>query len=173
MKESKLYNLENNKKGISMIILIITIVIIIILMATISLRISIASGRERLSTLVNNIQVIEEYINSCKIMNEDLPKYDENTTYTLDDLKNIVSSSKLYDFESDIAANGESNESTFWRVDIKKMGIKKEFTGLKKDGDESDIYVYSETTGTVYYLHGIRYDGRYHFTINDSITNIV
>ena len=55
---------------------------------------------------------------------------------------------------------------------MKRAGIKKTFTGYEKQG-ENDIYVYSESTGTVYYLLGVEYDGRVYFSVNNNVTNIV
>jgi hypothetical protein len=139
-------------------------------MSTIALRINIASGRENISVLVNNIDTIEEYIKSCEVLNEDLPF--ESKELSISEVRNLIDADKLSEFNNELESNGDNSTTFFKKVDISKVGIKKELTGYGKNG-ENDIYVYSENTGTVYYLAGASYDGNVYFSINYKITNIV
>lgn len=161
-----------NKKGVSMIILLITIIVVIILMSSITLKLGIASGREDLSILVNNISVIEEYIESCNILKEDLPFCGN---LSMSDVINLVDTEYISSFDNELAKNGDADTTTFKKVDLSKVGIKKTFTGYGEEGKkgENDIYIYSEKSGTVYYLYGVEYDKNVYFSINDEVTNIV
>lgn len=159
----------NKKSGLSMLMLIITIVVLIILMSAITLKISIASGRENLSVLVNNVSVIEEYIASCNVLKEELPF---SETLTAAQVKALIDEDNVVDFQNELTNNGDSSTTSFKKIDMKRAGIKKTFTGYEKQG-ENDIYVYSESTGTVYYLLGVEYDGRVYFSVNNNVTNIV
>lgn len=158
-----------NKLGISMIVLVVTIVFIAILASAVAIQVSNSSGKERLSVFVNNVTVIEEYIKSCEILKEEMPFGDEMSK---EEVISLISTEDLNYFTSDLSANGDSSTISFKKVDMSKVGIKKEFYGYGKEG-ANDIFIYSETTGTVYYLMGISYNNKTYFSINGDITNII
>lgn len=159
----------NKKSGVSMLVLIITIVVVIILMSTISLKIKNAKNNGNLSVFVNNLSVIEEYIESCNVLKEESPFSED---LKLEEVKAKVLPEYLDFFNSELISNGDEYTTSFKKVDMSKIGIKKKFTGYEQEG-ENDIYVYSEVTGTVYYLIGTEVNGEIYFSISDKVTNIV
>ena len=157
------------KKGISMLMLVVTILMMIIIMSTITVSINITTGRENISTLENNLSTIEEYVDSCRILNEELP-FSSSMSY--EDVKKLVDSNNFTEFNNELMSNGDSVSSTFRKVEISEIGIKKEFYGYGKNGKD-DIFVYSEDTGIAYYLKGVLYKGERYFSISSRLTNFV
>lgn len=158
------------KKGISMVVLIVTLIVMIILMSTIVLTLTTMSGKEKMSVFVHNLQVMEEYIQSSEILKEELPF--EESMLRMDEIKNLVESDKKSDFEKELENNGENVTTTFRKIDMDKIGVYEKITGYGKKG-EKDSYVYSESTGIVYYLAGISYKGNIYFSMKDEVTNLV
>ena len=138
----------NKKSGISMMMLIITIVVLVILLSAITLRLNIAS---------------------CNVLKEELPF---NGVITNTQVKSLIDEEYTSNFNEELTQNGDNTTTSFMKIDLSKIGIKKTFSGYEKEG-ENDIYIYSENTGIVYYLLGVEYDGNVYFSINNDVTNIV
>lgn len=159
----------NKRSGISMFILLITIIVIIILISTITLSISSLSNRHKISIFVNNLSTIEEYISSLNILKEEMP-FDEDLT--IDEVRAKLETENLEAFNNEILNNGDNTTVVFKKVNLTKLEINEKNTGYAKKG-ENDIYIYSENTGIVYYLKGIKLDENIYFSINDKLTNIL
>lgn len=159
----------NKKSGISMLNLLITIIVVIILASTITVSVSILSARHNLSVFVNNILVIEEYIKSCNVLKEELPF---NGELTLDEVKERIDIEYLENFNKEITNNGEISTISFRKIDMSKIGVDKKYTGYEKDG-LNDVYIYSEVTGIVYYLKGVKDDENVYFSVNENVINTV
>ena len=158
-----------NKKGVSLVILIMTIIVMVVLASTVTLQVVSTARNERLSVFVNNLIVIEEYMDSCNILKEDLPYTEE---LTLAQVKNLVGSTNLSKFNEELNKRGDASTAVFKKIDVSKIGIRKEFYGREEKG-ANDIFVYSEATGTAYYLLGVDYKGVMYFCINEDVTSFV
>lgn len=157
------------KSGISMFILLITIIVVIILASTITISLDQISTKKDLSIFANNISAIEEYIKSCNILKEELPFDGE---LTLEEVKSRVDSEYIENFTNELLNNGDNLTVSFKKVDMSKIGVENKSTGYEKEGI-NDIYIYSELTGTVYYLMGIENEENIIFSINESVINKV
>lgn len=159
----------NKRSGISMFILLITVIVIIILASTITLSISSLSNKHKINIFVNNLSTIEEYISSLNILKEEMP-FDEDLT--IDEVRAKLETENLEAFNNEILSNGDNTTTYFKKVNLSKLEINEKNTGYEKKG-QNDIYIYSENTGIVYYLKGIKLDENIYFSINDKLTNIV
>lgn len=159
----------SKKSGISMFVLILTVIISIILLSAVSLNLADVSGINKIGIFATNLNTIQEYISSCNMLKEELPF---NGEISLQEIKSKLSDEYYSYFMLELKDKGDEETVSFKKVDLTAIGTYETSTGFEENG-ESDIYVYSEITDTVYYLKGLKYKGEVYFCINNKITNII
>ncbi|MEG0074211.1 MAG: hypothetical protein RR751_06945 [Clostridia bacterium] len=146
-----------NKKGISLIILVITIIVLAILVVSVIGGATLAVNNAKMVTFADELAAIEENILSTITLGAELPL--ENAQYTKAQLLSLAS--RQQDLSSEINTNTDNN-SKFRIVDLKKLGANKATYGSRKNGT-SDIYAVSLSTYNVYYVEGLKVGAdRYH-----------
>lgn len=159
----------NKKSGISMFVLLITVIVAVILLSAISLNLTDVSSINKIGIFATNLNTIQEYITSCNLLKEELPFGGD---ILVEDIKSKMTEEYLEKFLIELENSGDSETSSFKKIDLNKIGAHADSTGFGEDG-ENDIYVYSEVTDIVYYLKGVRYKSDIYFCINNKITNII
>lgn len=159
----------NKKNGISMFVLILTVIIVIILLSAVSLNLSDVSSINKIGIFATNLNTIQEYISSCNMLKEELPF---NGEISLEEIKSKMTDEYYAYFMIELEEKGDKTTVNFKKVDLTAIGTLETATGFEENG-ETDIYVYSEITDTVYYLKGLKHKGEIYFCINNKITNII
>ena len=166
-----------NKKGISLIILIITIVLIIILLGITTAGIGNAIQNARMTSFGEDLNLIEDAVNVYYEQNGDFPKVNDNVyvysngTLTSEGENITLDSNYVSDFEQELVKNydlsdGESvvSDTVFYIVDLSKIDVRRTNRGTGKNGN-TDVYVMSYPTQTIYYLKGVIADDKIYFSL--------
>lgn len=152
------------KKGINMISLSMAIVIIIIMVSTITISVQKILENSNKTKFVSEIILIRDSINSYKTNTSNYPEK-ERISLNLTEL----SSEALIQFSREIVTD---NVITLYLIDYDKIGINTKIFGNNKDGLNKDIYAFSKETGQVYYLKGIKFNGRTYYTLTEEISDM-
>ncbi len=156
-----------NKKGISMSVLVIIVVVLLILTSTITISIGNSIADAKLVEFAENIQKVSE-ASVEYYMNNSSYALKENISYSFDDIKSKLVENKKLSFEEEVTKNNDV-DSVFYYLDISKLNLQNMKTGYQKLGSEeekqTDIYMISYPTENVYYLKGIKVDGKYYFSL--------
>lgn len=161
-----------NKSGITMIVLVITIVIILILTSAIVASIMISTQNVDLSTFANNISQIQNSIRSMYLLENHLPIINNAPKITRENILNLVPNEKRGALNTELEKNGETDKTYFYQIDLDKAGVDKTRIGSGKNGSD-DIYVVSMNSLKVYFLKGVKYKEKFHFSLDTDIVNAV
>lgn len=149
------------KKGISLVILVITIIILIILASVIIINTNYMFVDTNLSKLQVDISQIETLMNTYKIRNNgniDFPTVEFDVS--------SLSSEELKQFDGEII---ENNKVELYIVNIEEIDGEASNFGTLELGDK-DRYLYSLTTGKVYYEQGlVSEDTTYYYIKNGEV----
>lgn len=152
------------KKGISMLALSIGVIIIVVLVSTVVISSKPVIENLNKNKFIAEILLIEESISEYFITNSNYPEEGK----ILIDIKNIASND-LVQFEKEKTTD---DKIELYLIDYEKIGIENKQFGNNKDGQNKDIYTFSKTTGKVYYLKGISYEGRIFYTLTEDLADI-
>ena len=149
------------KKGVSLISLVIVIIIMIILLGIIVISATSSIENVNINTFALEILNIQNAVNNYHYRYE---KYPAEQEYFL----NIedINSEFLSQFDQETV---QDNKISFKVLDLSSIGINDSTYGT---GDGADRYVLSETTGKVYYLKGVEYDGVIYYTLTDELYSV-
>lgn len=142
------------KKGISLIVLVIAIIVIIILTGLIVVSGKDAYVESQKTTLESEIAQIETLTKN----------YYTRRSGNLDfvTIQLTVPNIYLEQFEGE---NIVSSKVTMYVVDLNKIDAEEVTYGNLEDGAK-DRYLYSSTTGKVYYEKGLDIDGKIYYRID-------
>lgn len=159
----------NNKKGISLIILVITIAIMIIIASAVIFISSDTTSNTRMAAFAMDLQQIKSAVEEYYLYNKELPIVNEGYTKTTL-VANIENGSET--LSEEIAANGD-DEAVFYEIDLESLDVESTSRGLKQDGDATDIYLVAEDSLNVYYLKGEEISSVYYFSLTEKLTGKV
>lgn len=160
------------KEGISLIVLIITIALILIITSAVILNINVSVQNANLSRFANDLSYLQDSVKSMYILENKLPVKDIEKTLSRETVLNLASNKNRDFLRTELANNGESEDVTFYEIDMKKVGSDMKQVGAGKNGKD-DIYVVSNDSLKVYYLKGLLYRKKMYFSLNSDIANIV
>ncbi len=147
------------KKGISLVSLTVVIIVMVILAGIV-----VVTGLGSVES-ANINQFALEILNIQTAVDEYHYKYNkypvkENITVNTSD----INSNSLNQFSSETIAD---NQIALKTLDLSLIGMNELEYG--NNNEDNDIYVVSETTGKVYYLAGLEYEGIVYYTLTDDL----
>lgn len=150
------------KQGITLTMLAITIVIMLIIAGTITVSTYSSVNYSRLSTWANEIRYIQD------VVNEQL----NSSTVFYDNLQIIeIDVSNLNKQQMEAQFSGETiTENNIIELKVLDLGALKIANTIYGNlSNSTDVYAFSETTGKVYYVHGIEIDNTTYYTLTEAL----
>ena len=144
-----------NNKGITLITLSITVVLMLILTTVISTGLNSFMETQKKSKFESDMKSLSEAVTQYFGGNKKLPVLDEFT-------------GSLYNIEKAGELNPRDSNNPYYYLDLSGMYIANLNYGNKKDGNDQDVYIINSGSQQIYYLDGISYDGKTHYTILDN-----
>ena len=89
-----------------------------------------------------------------------------------ENILNLVPNEKRGALNTELEKNGETDKTYFYQIDLDKAGVDKTRIGSGKNGSD-DIYVVSMNSLKVYFLKGVKYKEKFHFSLDTDIVNAV
>lgn len=154
-------NIKSNK-GITMITLIIAVIIMLVISSTLIYNINIGTSTRNLNNMYSDIQVLKDKIDLYYSSYEALPIIQTEYTNT-----------------SNIIGINQNDGNKYYVIDLEAFenltlnygeGYKEFKTTLSSD--ISDIYIVNEQSHNVYYVKGIKLDGKTYYTIPGNYTEV-
>lgn len=142
------------KKGISLIVLVITIIVLLILTGLVVVNGKDAYVEAQKTTLKTEIAQIETLTKNY------YTRRSGNLDFVTIEL--TVPSTYLEQFEGESIV---SSKVTMYVIDLNKIDAEEVTYGNLEDG-ANDRYLYSTTTGKVYYEKGLEIDGKIYYRID-------
>ena len=169
-------NIQKNK-GITLIILIITIVIALVILSVTIVAVKSSKDNSYLIAYAKDLSAIEDATSQYYISNASFPTEVEGeasiSQTTL--LTNVPVANQEY-LINELKDNGDHNENgdlgSFYIIDLKKLNVAESMKGIKKDGDQSDVFVIAYPSMNIYYLKGLKVKGKYYYSLSPKLTNI-
>lgn len=152
-------------KGVTLISLVITIIVLIILTFTISINVESYNNEKIKSNFRSDIKILKDEINQYYARIKELPVANEYGNISMiEDIKNVNDGDKYYIIDIKqldvVLNNGHDYEEVYKRNNTDKIT------------DLTDLYIINEQSHTIYYPKGVNYDGKIHYTLENSYTQI-
>ena len=172
--------IKNNKKGISLTVLVISIVVITILSSAIIIQVSNSLSSARKTTFTESILLVEDQVKVYYSLNGNFPimsgtgkmNINELLSYSnLSDEKKSILREELINY-GDYTSENDIGE--YYIIDLDKLDIENSKLGKVKDG-KNDVFFVCYPTMNVYYLKGIEVEQKVFFSVSpefERITNI-
>src|SRR5574344_131457 len=141
----------NEKLGISLIVLMVTIIVTIILATVSVISINGAIDNSLMSAFATDLSTIEDLSKTYYMQNGAFPTETEGED-ALSEQKvlDIVGIDKKDAFSDELRSNQDYADNTdlgaFYIIDLSKLDLSSSKRGIKKDGDNQDVYVISAST---------------------------
>lgn len=165
------------KKGIALVTLVITIIVVLILVGVSVVSVGNSLKNTEKASLAEELSTIEEQVNVYRLQNgEEYPAYINSdgtlVSKTPAEIKEIVGEKKFAQLIAEMKLNKENGEEdvtnanlAFYVIDLDKLALDNKTKGIKKNGNEEDVYIVSAKTNRVYYLKGVKIGGTTYFSI--------
>lgn len=155
-----------NNKGITLISLVVTIILLMILTFTVVINVENYNSEKIKSNFKSDIKTLEEEVNQYYARIKELPIANEyENVLMLEGVKNINDGDKYYIIDIKqldlVLNNGHDYEELYKRNKTDKIS------------DLTDLYIINEQSHTIYYPKGANYDGKIHYTLDNSYTQII
>lgn len=154
-----------HKKGLSLVVLIITIILLLILTTAVIVSTQDNVDNARLSSFANEINQIQDAVDSYYIINNSLPTTSE--TLTIEEVKNLIDSNYITDFVKEVELNLDTN-AIFYNIDLSLIEI--------QNADKIDLskksFVISYPNLNVYSLNVTEIKNVGYFSITSKINGI-
>ncbi|MDD3303826.1 MAG: hypothetical protein PHP54_02820 [Clostridia bacterium] len=166
----------DNRRGISLIMLIVTIVLALILIMSTAAVVGNAINNSRITTFASDVLEVEDAVKSYYTQHDEMPILGEDKVYSQKEIGELVQKGKqLVLFEEELDLNGDFNVNgelgAFYIVDLGKIGIEQTSRGLKKDN--SDVYAVSYPSFHVYYLKGLNTRKTSYFSMTSRLSSLI
>ena len=150
------------KEGISLLAMLVTVIILLILVTTIMVSYDAIKNSTLKKEFAHEIYAVQKLVDEYKF------KYNK---YPVKEIKNVsltnVEQTSKEQFSTE--PSFDTGIIELYELDAYEAGIESLARGVKKDGNENDIYVISQNTGKVYYLKGVVIDGKIYYALNDEL----
>lgn len=155
------------KRGITLISLGITVIILLIILSSVVVGTSTIINKSKKTAFSKDLKTIEDAVSIEYNTNGILPVV-SGTTYTVEQVKAMVTdTSNLATLVTELTENNDTG-STFYKIDLSKIGIKNSKRGTEADGNVKDIYLVSDNL-KVYYPIGLKVSGNIYFSITSAL----
>ena len=152
-----------NKKGVTLVILAVTIIVALILLTTIIFSYDNIKNSIKKREFAKEIYAIQKLSDEYILKNGNIP----------------IKSQSPYIFLSEAVTSypeqfqDEEENNLCYELDLSKINVESVTKGIKKDGDENDIYVISEKTKRIYYLKGYEIGDMTYYTLTEELSNLL
>ena len=164
----RLKNIKKEKKGISLVVLLIVIGVMLILLSTITISLDNIVTNSKKRQFAKEIYEIQSMVDTYKKQNDDYPYI------------KLAEGNKTIDLE---VANGNENQVasedviddkvTLYVINMQKIGANELSRGYNQNGDETDVYAFSNKTGIVYYVKGYSVRRNTYYTLTDELRKLI
>ncbi len=160
----------NNKRGVSLIVLIVTIVVMLILLGITIVNTDNTVENADKVTFINDLKIIQDSAEAYYIVNKELPTDIDIESYTKDTLIAVQSKEDLRStLDAEIILNGDE-EATFYKINLDKLNVETTRYGTMING-EADILVVAMPSLNVYYVQGVKLGDEYYFSLSSNLIN--
>ena len=166
----------NNRKGISLIMLIITIVLALILVMSTAAVVGNAINNSRITTFASDVLEVQDALKSYYIQNDVIPVLGDEKVYSQFEIEDFLENAKqIALFEEELSLNGDFNDNrnlgAFYILDIGALGVEQTARGLQEQ--ENDVYVASYPSMNVYYLKGLSTRKTTYFSMSPRLSSLI
>lgn len=155
-------NLKNNQKGITLVTLIIAIVIMMIITSTLIYNISTGSDIRALNNMYNDITKLKDKIDLYYATHHTLPIIQAN-----------------YENINNIKEINPNDNDKYHVIDLEaleslNLTYGKDYGEYKTSNSNGliDLYIINETSHSVYYVKGIKFDDKIYYTQPEESTKV-
>ena len=166
-----------NRQGVSLLVLTVTIVLMIVLLTTSVVIAGNIIDNSRLSSFASEVFDVKDATEVYYAYNEEFPYLDEDKAYSKGEILALVEPEYQNVFLNELILNGDNASSddmgSFYKIDLSKIDVEQTTRGIKKDGNERDVFVISYPSMNVYYLDGVAAKNTKFFSITSRVTTLV
>ena len=161
---------NNTKVGIALIALSIVILILVLISGIVTYI-----GYDIITTAKNtayakDMETITDSVMEYYVVNGSLPVLDVGKEITAHDyeqeIKNVLGDEAAIKLATELIQN-EDEDAILYEIDISKIGVDDLTYGVKKNGNENDIYVISNISHIIYYYVGYENSSGLYFSNSD------
>ena len=152
---------NNNKKGITMLVLVVTIAIALVLLTTITVSFSKLTQSTKKKEFAKEILAVQNAIDQYKFMNDKYPV--TNDVFEISVASTTVSSQFMQE------ASFKTGTVRLSKIDYYEAGIESLSRGMGSTTD--DYYAVSLDTGIVYYVKGQAIGNDLYYRLTDELKN--
>ncbi len=168
MMNKSIKNINMNKAGISLIILVITIVVAIIITSIIVVGVTSFLNNGKKTAFAIDLKNVQDAVEIYYTDNGVFPTTQDKKSYTLIQLKTLAGTGAIK-LEEEVVKNLDVSEAQFFEINMSKITDEAETIGRGEQG-EDDIFVVSSKNMNVYYVKGKRIGGDIYFSLSDKLT---
>ena len=166
-----------NRQGVSLLVLTVTIVLMIVLLTTSVVIAGNIIDNSRLSSFASEVFDVKDATEVYYAYNEEFPYLDEDKAYSKGEILALVEPEYQNVFLNELILNGDNASSddmgSFYKIDLSKIDVEQTTRGIKKDGNERDVFVISYPSMNVYYLDGVAAKNTKFFSVTSRVTTLV
>ena len=164
----RLKNKKSEKKGISVIAYIIIIGVMLILISTVTVSLDSVVTNSRKRQFAKEIFEIQTMVDSYKKHNNDYPYIKTAEGNKIIELE-INGKNETQLVSEDII----DNKVELYVINLPKIGANELSRGYSQNGDETDVYAFSNKTGKVYYVKGYKVRKNKYYSLTDELKNLI
>ena len=164
------------KNGITLIILVLTIILALILVTATTLAVGNSIDNARLAAFANDLKEVQDAVKIYYMENDFFPTPADSTDALSQKAIFEIVSNKVI-FKQDLSVNNDYNENenlgSFYKIDLKILGVEQTVRGTQEDRQPDDIYVVSYPSMNVYYLAGVKAKNNTYYSLSTRLTDVV
>ena len=164
------------KNGITLIILVLTIILALILVTATTLAVGNSIDNARLAAFANDLKEVQDAVKVYYMENDFFPTPADSTDALSQKAIFEIVSNKVI-FKQDLSVNNDYNENenlgSFYKIDLKILGVEQTVRGTQEDRQPDDIYVVSYPSMNVYYLAGVKAKNNTYYSLSTRLTDVV
>ena len=164
------------KNGITLIILVLTIILALILVTATTLAVGNSIDNARLAAFANDLKEVQDAVKVYYMENDFFPTTADSTEALSQKAIFEIVSNKVI-FKQDLSVNNDYNENenlgSFYKIDLKILGVEQTVRGTQENREPDDVYVVSYPSMNVYYLAGVKAKNNTYYSLSTRLTDVV
>ena len=164
------------KNGITLIILVLTIILALILVTATTLAVGNSIDNARLAAFANDLKEVQDAVKIYYMENDFFPTPADSTDALSQKAIFEIVSNKVI-FKQDLSVNNDYNENenlgSFYKIDLKILGVEQTVRGTQENREPDDVYVVSYPSMNVYYLAGVKAKNNTYYSLSTRLTDVV
>lgn len=159
--------MKNSKSGVSIIALVVAIIVMGMLLG---MTVTVTKGiiqETKARKFASELKQLEYLAKQNKKLNDDEYAGGVTRTLAVDELN------KEQKKQMSAEISDETTTITLYELDFKKLDVNDTTYGKKEDGDEDDVYLFSNITSRVYYMKGFYWEGKTYYTLTEELNALL